>query len=825
MPLDFGKLQLGPSRNQLIEPRKIFATLNRNPRFKRPSDEQGEVLDQWFAKRATANLTIKMNTGSGKTLVGLLCLQSSLNEKGGPAVYIAPNRYLARQVLFEAADLGIKASDNEHDADFMGGRAILVTSIHKLINGKSVFGVGSVKIPLEAIVIDDAHACLSAVSDQFKVELSADHPLYVALLTLFQESLQQHYPVESVEVFNADPNSLVEVPFWTWKDKQREIITEFQKHRADESLIFSLPLISSVLHLCQCVIGGGKMEIAPRCIPIDAIPSFTSASRRIYMTATLADDSILVTHFQADPADVALPIKPRGAGDIGDRMILAPQEMNTAITTDDIKKFVTTLSKAVNVSVIVPSFRRAEYWRDVADQILSKDNIGEGIEKLKKGLVGITVLINRYDGIDLPGKACEVLVIDGLPEATGLIDRVNSTIIAGSDRARLSLVQRLEQGMGRGVRSSEDHCVVFLIGASLTKVVNLQGTRDKFTPATRAQLDLARELARQFKGKPIGDYGEIVAYCLKRNPEWVQASRSAVVNAAEAPAAHIDPGTGSVRAAFDAGRLRQFADARDHVQKAIGATNDPRVVGFLKQIMAEYVHHFDPAEAQSILKSALGANRRVMKPIEGVGYARLSAPQNQADAATNYMKQFVTPNELLLWFEALIEDISWNPAATKKFEAGIRDLGAILGFGSQRPEQETGRGPDNLWAVGGLEYLVIECKSGAQSEEVSKADCNQLLGSVSWFKEKYDASCTCIPIMFHPSRRFAVQAAPAGEFRMVDDEHLRALKAVLRTVSKSLAANGAYRQREKVAELLGYHDLSGPKFVERYTAPFSKSSA
>jgi hypothetical protein len=59
--------------------------------------------------------------------------------------------------------------------------------------------------------------------------------------------------------------------------------------------------------------------------------------------------------------------------------------------------------------------------------------------------------------------------------------------------------------------------------------------------------------------------------------------------------------------------------------------------------------------------------------------------------------------------------------------------GAFLGFGSHRPEREIGKGPDNLWAVGGLNYLVIECKSGVTAAQISKTDCNQLIGSVSWF--------------------------------------------------------------------------------------------
>ena len=56
----------------VLEPRAIFTTLVRHPRFKFPSANQGEVLDRWFDNRPRRDNTIKMNTGSGKMLVARL---------------------------------------------------------------------------------------------------------------------------------------------------------------------------------------------------------------------------------------------------------------------------------------------------------------------------------------------------------------------------------------------------------------------------------------------------------------------------------------------------------------------------------------------------------------------------------------------------------------------------------------------------------------------------------------------------------------------------------------------------------------------------------
>jgi hypothetical protein len=73
------------------------------------------------------------------------------------------------------------------------------------------------------------------------------------------------------------------------------------------------------------------------------------------MTATLSDDSILVTDFDADPETIKMPITPLSGGDIGDRTILAPQELNPKITTDEIRNYLHKRAKHLNVVVIVPS--------------------------------------------------------------------------------------------------------------------------------------------------------------------------------------------------------------------------------------------------------------------------------------------------------------------------------------------------------------------------------------------------------------------------------------------------------------------------------------
>ena len=183
MSINFGALNKGPGREQAVHPRDIFNALPNKPRgmdyLRGPQDQ---VLQEWWSRRPARDLVIKMNTGGGKTIVGLLVAQSSLAEGAGPAAYLVPDHYLAEQVIAEAGRLGIAVTDNARDMDYARGRAILVDVFQRLFNGQSVFGVDgsagrTAAVPAPGtIIIDDAHACLGKAEHAFRLTVPRDEP-------------------------------------------------------------------------------------------------------------------------------------------------------------------------------------------------------------------------------------------------------------------------------------------------------------------------------------------------------------------------------------------------------------------------------------------------------------------------------------------------------------------------------------------------------------------------------------------------------------------------------------------------------------------------
>jgi len=633
--VDLGRLakQAAGTRKDLIHPRDVFNALPaKPPGYDYLRGPQDQVLDQWFLRRASdRDLVVKMNTGGGKTLVGLLIAQSSLVEGAGPVAYLVPDHYLAEQVRTEARRIGIECTDDAHSWAYQSGRAVLVDVFQRVFNGQSIFGVAgsegkAAKVQVGTVVIDDAHACLARAEESFCLVVPSSHTAYGEVLALFEDVLHEQSPAGLLSLQAGRGSSIQQVPHWAWADRQSDVLKALHPLGVDAPYMFSWPLIVDVLPICRAVLTADALEVAPHCLPVSQVVGFDSASRRVYLTATLADDGVLVTDFDADPVAVANPVVPASAGDIGDRLILVPEQTHPDADAQEVVDLVVDLARTRNVVVIVPSDARARFWRPYAALVLDKTNLRDGVGQLRRDArLGLVVLVNRYDGVDLPGDACHVLVLDGLPEALDGVERLDQAQLSASSTLVARQVQRLEQGMGRAVRSNEDHCVVLLLGARLAERLHGTGARDAFSPATRAQLDLSADIAHELVGLPLADLRDVIDQCLARDPEWIRASRGALAALRYEPAKVSDVAVAS-RRAFGLAAGHEYQAAVEAMQPAVDAARDDAHGGYLMQQSSQYLHMVDPPGAQQLQLAANRRNRNLLRPKEGIMYERLPRP-------------------------------------------------------------------------------------------------------------------------------------------------------------------------------------------------------
>lgn len=822
------KLKNNSKKEKKLEPRDIFMSLPaKDKSYEYPRDVQTEVWKKWFDLRNNKDNIIKMNTGSGKTVVGLIILQSCLNEGIGPAIYVTPDNYLCSQVCNEAKKLGIKATKDRNDFSYTEKDSILVMPIHALVNAKSVFGMRSSgnNYPIGSILIDDVHTCLETIVSKFSIKIDNTHELYSKLVELFRyDWLKYNDQSFNDIIMMQDPSKQFYIPFWIWQEKHSEIYKLLREYENDsnEFIYFSLELIKDSLMLSDCFITSSSIEIIPQGIAIDKITEFEKAKRRIFMSATLSDDGVFISSIGLDSDKITNIITPSKANDIGDRLILFPEYLNSSITTEEIQMKVREIAKKYNVIVIVPSAKQCDFWTNDDSEIINKYNITEEIEKLKNEHLGLRILVNRYDGIDLPDDACRLLVIDGLPPLKNEHEKYLQSINPNYENIIREQINRIEQGMGRGVRSNSDSCCIVFMGNKLIDVIIRKEGFEYFSNATKEQYLLSKniwKLLLEEDNKPgVENIFDLANYSLEKSIEWIEQSKECLSDIEYSTKPNFDEITIALRKAFYCERQGKLKDSIDVLNNIINVTNDSATKGYLMQIKAEYLNITKPLDAQKILKSACKYNNSLLKPIDGIEYKLLEKNNERASNIKEYISQFTNETECIIRIKSVLDDLEFSQD-TDLFEASLKEIGEFLGFSSSRPDKETKCGPDNLWAIDEKIYFVIECKTGAKENRfISKDYCNQLGGSVRWFNSIYNNK-KAIPILIHPINILHNSATQVENMRVMTPDCLVKLK---NSILKFVELLNLESDDSNIMHLLKSFNLDKDKFIDIYTKEPSK---
>ena len=116
--VDFRKRLTKSVADKPLDPSAIYDGLDRRSDKGPLRPAQEAVLTEWHTSRRTQrDVIVKLHTGQGKTLIGLLMLQSKLNQSEGPALYLCPNKFLVGQTLRQAEQFGIRAVGVEDNGD------------------------------------------------------------------------------------------------------------------------------------------------------------------------------------------------------------------------------------------------------------------------------------------------------------------------------------------------------------------------------------------------------------------------------------------------------------------------------------------------------------------------------------------------------------------------------------------------------------------------------------------------------------------------------------------------------------------------------------
>jgi len=831
--VNFKKRLAGKKIKKPIEPIELYDTLDRAHDKGPLRPAQISVLSDWFKTgQKNRDSIIKLHTGQGKTLVGLLLLQSRLNDNKGPALYLCPDNFLIAQTCEQAKQFGIATcmTDPEIPDDFLNSKKILVTSVQKLFNGLTKFGLFKRAEDVGTLLMDDAHACADRIREACRIRIPNDSQVYNDIKEIFSVELEEQGVGTFADICNKKRDAFLPVPYWAWFKRKTEIARILSANAEQKIIKFSWPLLKNMLNACQCIVSGTAIEIEPYIPPLKAFGSYWHAPHRVFMSATVTDDAFLVKGLQLEPNTIINPITYSKESWSGEKMILMPSLIHEDLSKERIVKFFGSPNGKRKYGRVahVPSFLRSKDWEACGAIVITKDNVTEAIRNLKNGDYEKTlVLANRYDGIDLPDDTCRILIFDGRPYSESLIDLYQESCRQNSEATLMRTIRTVEQGLGRSVRGEKDYSVIVIVGSDIIKLVRNRQSRKYLSPQMATQIEIGLELVDMAQQeiengeKPNRAFGDLIKQCLTRDEDWksfyidqMSCVKPSGANEKILKAYHAE------LSAEDTNLTGDYNTACEILQDLLD-TQDICIEdrAWYLQEMARYNFSDNRVESQKLQIAAHKKNRLLLKPSSGVTVAKLTILNHgRLERIVDWISNFEDYSSMNIVLSDILGQLVFGVKADK-FEQAIDDLSRALGFAGERPDKEWKEGPDNLWALDDTNYIVWECKNEVKTtrSEINKREAEQMNRSCAWF-EKHYPGLKAKNILIHPSKKIESAAALTHDVEVMRVNGLKEFINTVRDFYKSFeTVNFKDLSVKHIQKVLNSHKLNVDDLLNNYT--------
>jgi hypothetical protein len=760
-------------------------------------------------------------------------------------VFLCPTNQLVGQVVREGQRCGVPTvsvtGGEALPAEGLAGQAVMVTSVQSIFQARAGRWESA---EVYAMVIDDAHTAVDIVRQQYTVSIPKGNAAYRELHGLFKQALREQGmgTAQEIEEGQATAGAL-EVPYWVWQEHLPTVVEIVNKLARTEDAAYrnrvlgdlpGLPLhwglIKNVSQGCRCFFSGSSVEIAPEIPPVERSKTYNGAARRIFMSATISDEAVLVREMGCDPNAAENPIQTPDAGGIGERMILVPrlmaQKAADAPGWNDIAELCKRVSKRHSVVVLTPTYDAALKWAPTGAHVVAKtDDVPLAVQELRNLTRRFVVFASRYDGLDLPDAACRLLVLDGLPVANSLMDRVDMACQGGGSVRRRAVMQRIEQGMGRAVRSSADFAVVILQGDELVPLISQHSKQKDLTEQTRKQLELGLRIAETVKTK--GDWRteleQLVNQCLDRDPAWRNAYQQHAKSAPRmvAPDAESLARATAERTAWNSYVANRGSDAAATLRTFMNShALSEGAQAFLLQRVAWYLRREAPDDSLEAQSRARQMDHQLLMPSVGVTYKKGPSATSIAGARfAEWIDSFSHPNAVFAAIDQFSAQLVFSPAAShEQFEQALCDLGTVLGFESSRPDKQFREGPDVLWMEGQLAVpLEAKNRTKPESDEIGKHVAAQLGQAELWTQTKHAERTQVVPVSVHPRTKLNRAASFTPAARILPPIPLANLVESVRVAASGLLKSGFRTDAAAASKALTANRLSLAAIIQDRT--------
>lgn len=799
--IDFSKRLKDGAQVRKTNPIEIYNTLDRASVTGPLRPAQTNVLSQWYENyREKKDLIIKLHTGAGKTLVGLLIAMSYINSGEGPVIYICPNIYLVQQACEDAQKFGIPFcfinNNNDIPNEFLQGKCVLITHVQKVFNGFSIFGTGNKSVQVGCIILDDSHACIDSMLSSCTIQILKESPAFAQIIALFEEQLRDQGSGTFQDLLNDRANTLMPIPYWSWQSKIEELTKIVSQNVDDLHIKFAWPILRDHLSDCQALVSNSKIEISPLCMPIQQYGIFSSAKHRILMSATTQEDTFFIKGLDLSIESVSNPLTDTDYRWSGEKMILIPDNICEDANGAEIINGIISAPHEFGIAVLTPSFEKAKKYTQIG-AVLANDPEQKGMYTVLKEYRDnhknkTIVFANRYDGIDLPDDTCRILIVDSVPYYDSLSDRYEEVCRSESDIVRIKTVQKIEQGLGRSVRGEKDYSVILVVGSDLIKYLRSITNQNLFSPQTRKQIEIGFEIVEMAKedlpqkdaATEIETLYSTISQCLYRDEGWKLYYSSMMDEAQYTTQKNMQlyAVLKKEREAYEAIIIRNYDLAAKIYQEIADLCTEETEKGWYLQEKARVLYHISHTDSNRTQVSAFKKNNQLLKPQSGIVYNKLRYPLDYS-RNTRILQEFnkyQNYDELSVQVEDILSNMSFGVEAEKAESAFFR-MGQLLGYICQRPDKEVRKGPDVLWCVSDRKYILFECKTEVSvgRKAISKTEAGQMEEHCAWFEEEYPQE-VFLPLLIIPTEKLADDAYFSHDVKILEKKALGAFRDRLR---------------------------------------------
>jgi hypothetical protein len=750
-------------------------------------------LSQWHKNRESDDNVILLNTGAGKSIVGVLIAQSLVNEQIGPVVFACSTIDLVEQTGRECARLGINFTTRTHGGFsndlFETGKAFCITTYQALFSSINSFTKD--KKPA-GVIFDDAHVAERMIRDAFTLTVTKEGfpKLYDDLIQLVRPEFEKigkgaHLGFILAQMGQQSITMCPPATAFRCRDQITEAIKSVPDYRKSD-LFFPAVRLWEYFSTCAIFISSSSIEITPPFIPTGVFEFLGNGIRRVYLSATIEFETDFVRGFGRR---IKNKISPDNDAGNGERLILLSSKFDDkadklAVASEILKK--------QKLLISVPSYQKAQVWKDVAIPP-KKEKFTEKLQEFRKQGNGAFILVSRIDGIDLPQDTCRVMLIDGAPAGASLIDQYLFQHLSLSNLYSTKMAGRITQLLGRINRGRSDYSAFVIYGGDINVWLKTERNVALLPPLVRKQVILGQAVQEGMEKSGAVEVSNTISQVIARDPGWLKFYRETVdglevsEDALEKVKAREEQLSISAAAECKFMTLTWQNDS-ENARKALldvldeTALADARLAGWYSVWLgASYendgdnetaVAHYKKARSRlsawlnvpfksdfDVLGEREGPKTVLQTCLLGVNH---HGPQALGDLVA----------KLKIQARVLVDPIC-TPNAK---EEAVRLFGELIGFATSRPDNEFGQGPDVIWCDESSKTgIAFELKTEKNAPaEYNKKEVGQAHNHIQWLQDNQNELAWNGLLILGPGGICKSEASPSDDIFLVEPTALAA---------------------------------------------------